>query len=52
MRGPGRPNDYFLTLLAVSYFGGDGSPVSSQTPLLSKTELKTMALAIAGQFSG
>jgi len=46
------PNDYRLTLLAVNYFGGDGSPVSSQTPLLSKTELKAMALVIADRMSG
>ena len=46
------PYGYRLTLTAVNYFGGDGSAVSSQAPLLSKTELKAMALAIANRISG
>ncbi|MEV0156287.1 hypothetical protein AB0H57_21515 [Micromonospora sp. NPDC050686] len=43
------PQGYYLRLLAVNYFGGDGSGVVSETPLLTKAELRTAATAIAAQ---
>ncbi|MFU8875014.1 hypothetical protein [Micromonospora sp. SL4-19] len=43
------PQDYYLRLLAVNYFGGDGSGVTSDTPLLTRAELRTSATAIAAQ---
>ncbi|WBB69164.1 hypothetical protein [Micromonospora sp. WMMD812] len=43
------PQGYYLRLLAVNYFGGDGSGVTSDTPLLTKAELRTAATAIAAQ---
>ncbi|GIJ28786.1 hypothetical protein Vqi01_39480 [Micromonospora qiuiae] len=46
------PQGYHLHLLAVNYFGGDGSGVTSKTPLLTKAELRTAATAIAAQVVG
>ncbi|MER5703701.1 hypothetical protein ABT023_17415 [Micromonospora sp. NPDC002296] len=43
------PQGYYLRLSAVNYFGGDGSGVTSETPLLTKAELRTAATAIAAQ---
>jgi len=41
-----------LTLRAVNYFGGDASPVSAPTPVLTRTQLDAIAAAIADQISG
>ncbi|WP_433344407.1 hypothetical protein [Micromonospora sp. CA-111912] len=46
------PQGYYLRLLAVNYFGGDGSGVTNKTPLLTKAELRTAATAIAAQVVG
>jgi len=41
-----------LTLRAVNYFGGDASPVSAPTPVLTRTQLDAIAAAIADQITG
>jgi hypothetical protein len=41
--------DYYLSVLAVNYFGGDGSAVVAKTPVLTQAELKAVASAIADQ---
>ena len=46
------PQGYYLRLLAVNYFGGDGSGVTSKTPLLTKAELRAAAMAMAAQVVG
>jgi hypothetical protein len=46
------PQGYHLRLSAVNYFGGDGSGVTSERPLLTKAELRTAATAIAVQVVG
>ncbi|SCF43708.1 hypothetical protein [Micromonospora mirobrigensis] len=43
------PQGYHLRLLAVNYFGGDGSAVSTATPLLTRAELRSAATAVASR---
>ena len=43
------PQGYYLRLLAVNYFGGDGSGVTSKTPLLTKADSAAAQTAMAAQ---
>jgi hypothetical protein len=41
-----------LSVQAVNYFGGDGSPVSAPTPALTRTQLDSIAAGIADRIEG
>lgn len=40
-----------LRMLAVNYFGGDGSPAVAPAPVLTQEQLRIMTLSVAGNFS-
>lgn len=44
-----RGGAWTLTLQAVNYFGGDGSPVSAPAPVLTRTQLASIAAGVAEQ---